>query len=91
MTHSKFPSRAQGDQEALFYTLQIVIGVAAWLLVASTVTDRMLAEVLGFLAMCAAQFLFARRTWAAGISARRYWIGVLFGAAIGAALRIVFE
>src|SRR5688572_28303394 len=80
--------RAEGDQEALLCIFQIVAGVAAWLLVASMVTPGVPGEILGFVAMCAAQYPFARRTWAADISARRYMLGVLIATIVGAGLRV---
>ena len=91
MADFRFSSKAEGDQEALLYVVQIVMGGAAWLLVASIVTDRLLGELLGLSAMCAAQFPFARKTWAAHMTPRQYWTGSLMCTAVLAGLRLVTQ
>ena len=88
---SKSSLKAEGDQEALLYIVQIAVGVAAGLFVVSVVADRLLGELLGFVALCTAQYPFARRTWATEVPPGRYWMGVLIGTAVMAALRLLFE
>lgn len=91
MADVRTPVRAEGEQEALLFIFQIVAGAGAWLLVASLVPHRLLGELLGFLALCAAQFPFARRTWAAEIPAGRYWKAVAIGTAFAAGSRLVLQ
>lgn len=83
--------RAEGDQQALLFILQIAAGAAAWVLIASLVADRLLGETLGFFGMWVAMFPFARRTWAADLPAWRYWAGAATGTAVGATLRVLFQ
>lgn len=89
MADVRTPVRVEGEQEALLFIFQIVAGAGAWLLVAWFVSDRLLGELLGFVALCAAQFPFARRTWAAEVPPARYWKGVAIGTAVAAGLRLV--
>jgi hypothetical protein len=82
--------RAEGDQEALLFILQITVGAAVWVLIASLVGDRLLAETLGSFGMWVAIFPFARRTWAAHLPVWRYWAVGATGTA-GAALRALLQ
>jgi hypothetical protein len=82
---------AEGDQEALLYILQIAVGAAAWVLIASLTTHQLLGETLGFFGMWAAMFPFARRTWAAKLPVWRYWAAAATGAVVGAGLRVVLQ
>jgi hypothetical protein len=91
MADTTLPIKAEGDEEALLWVLALILGGAAWLIVASIIKDHLLAEVLGFFTMCAVQFPFALRTWAAGVPARRYWESSVAGAAVLAALRLISQ
>jgi hypothetical protein len=83
--------RAEGNQEALLFILQVVAGAAAWVLIASLVAHRVLGETLGFFGMWIAMFPFARRTWAANLPVWRYWAAAVTGTAVGAGLRLVLQ
>ena len=83
--------RAEGDQEALLFILQITVGAAVWVRIASLVGDRLLAETLASFGMWVAIFPFARRTWAAHLPVWRYWAAGATGTAVGAALRVLLQ
>jgi hypothetical protein len=89
MNDASAASSPPDDRGALLYVVQLLVGVAVNLAVLSAVSEPLLGELLGFLAMCAAQCPLARRTWAAGISARRYASGVLLAAAVAVGVRLV--
>ena len=91
MIDGKTRSKAEGEREALLYIIQIAVGAAAWLLVASVARQRLLGDLLGFVAMCAVQYPFAQKTWAADVPPRRYWMGVLIGTTVAAGLRLVLS
>ena len=82
---------AEGDQEALLFILQIMVGAAVWVLIASLVGDRLLAETLGSFGMWVAIFPFVRRTWGPHLPVWRYWAAGAMGTAVGAALRILLQ
>ena len=73
------------------FILQVVVGAAAWVLIASLVAHRLLGEMLGFFGMWVAMFPFARRTWAANLPARRYWGAAVTGTVVAAGLRLVLQ
>jgi hypothetical protein len=83
--------RAEGDREALLFILQVGAGAAAWVLIASLVTPRVLGETLGFFGMWVAMFPFARRTWAANLPVWRYWAAAATGTVVAAGLRLVLQ
>ena len=83
--------RAQGDKEALLFILAIVVGALVMAGVTALISDRVLGETVGFFSMWMAMYPFSRRTWAAGLSFRRYLAVAVLGTAFGAALRIVLR
>jgi hypothetical protein len=91
MANARFRSEAGDDQEALLYLGAVIVGGAAWLIVVSILGRQALGELVGFLAMCAAQFPFARTTWAVDVPVRRYWEGAFLGASLAAGLRLVLQ
>jgi hypothetical protein len=82
---------AEGEHQGILLILQIAIGAAAWVVIASLIGDRLLGETLGFFGMWVAMFPFARRTWAANLPSWRYWAAAATGTAVGAALRFVLR
>jgi hypothetical protein len=82
-------TKIEGDQEAVLFILQIAVGAAAWILMASLTEHRLLGEALGSVGMWAAAFPFARRTWAANAPVWRYWAVAATGTVLGAGLRVL--
>lgn len=83
--------RAEGREDGLLYILQIAVGAAAFVVIASLISHRLLGDTLGFLGMWVAMFPFARRTWAASVPVWRYWATAATATVVGAGLRVLLQ
>jgi len=91
LTNRETFGAAEGNQGARLFIIQIAVGAAAWVLVASLIENRFLGDTLGFLGMWIATFPFARRTWEANLPVWRYWAAAATGTVVAAALRLLLK
>jgi hypothetical protein len=81
--------RVGAKDEPLWFILQVTAGAAAFALAGWLLDDRFVSGFLGFLAMWAAMYPFARKTWAADLPVWRYAAAGLVGTTVGAGLLLL--
>jgi hypothetical protein len=81
--------RLEGDNEALCFFLQAIVGGVVMGVTGQIIHDPLGGEIAGFVAMWLAIFPLARRTWAHGVSVRHYARMVALATTFGTAFRII--